>query len=103
MRLLQWFKLHRHVIKGIKLAMKIENLLSKPAHDELQAFHIHELGFGGIVAVHGQFDLRSAATKANVEAPAAHLVEHADLFDQAHRMVKRQRVNQRSETKPIGS
>src|SRR4026207_54872 len=100
MRLLQWLELHWHVVERIKLAMEVETLLSKPAHDELQPFDVHELGFRRIVAVHGGFYLRSAAAKANIETAPAHLIEHANFFDQTHRMIKRQRVNQRSETKP---
>src|SRR6516164_5048365 len=41
-------------------------------------------------------DRRDTAADAKQKAATAHLVEHADLFDQAQRVVKRQQIDHRS-------
>ncbi len=40
---------------------------------------------------------RYAASDADFEPPARHVVEHADLFDQAQRAIERQQVDQRAQ------
>ena len=46
---------------------------------------------------------RHAAADAELEPPAAHLIEHADLLDQADRMVVGQEVDQRAEAQTRGA
>ena len=77
--------------------------MRQTAHDQLEALDVHRFRLGGIVAVDRRFDLRCAAAEADVEATAAHLIEHAYLFDQADRMIKRQGVNQRAEAQALGA
>src|SRR5262249_3081400 len=53
-------------------------------------------------AMGGEVEGRGGAAEADVETPAAELVEHADFFDQPQRMVERHRPYQRPEPKTRG-
>ena len=46
---------------------------------------------------------RHAAADAELEPPAAQLVEHADFLDQPQRMIERQQINQRAEAQLLGA
>src|SRR2546425_12730016 len=48
----------------------------------------------------GELVGRDAAPDAELEAPAAHLVEHRDLFDEPERRVARQEIDERTEPDP---
>src|SRR5579883_3635247 len=52
-------------------------------------------------AMQTELERRHAASDANLETSAAQVVEHADLFDQPQRLVKRQQVNQRTEMEAL--
>ena len=58
---------------------------------------IHRLGLGEVEPVGGGLKHRNAAADAELEAAAAQLIDHADLFDQAERMIERQQIDQRPE------
>ena len=44
---------------------------------------------------------RDALADAELEPPAAHLVEHADFFGEPQRMIERERVDERPEAEPL--
>ena len=58
---------------------------------------------GGIDAVVAHLVGRDAAADAELEPAAAHLVEHADLVDQAQRMIEVDGVDQRPEAQRLGA
>ena len=58
---------------------------------------------GGIDAVVADLVGRDAAADAELEPAAAHLVEHADLVDQAQRMIEVHGVDQRPEAQRLGA
>jgi hypothetical protein len=55
----------------------------------------------GIDPVIGRLDWRDAVADPEIEAPVAHLIEHADLLDHPQRMMQRQRIDQRAEAKVL--
>jgi hypothetical protein len=57
----------------------------------------------GVDPIIGGLDRRDAAADAEVEASAAHLIEHADFLDHPQRMMQRQRVDERAEAKVLGA
>ena len=75
----------------------------EPDQDHLQGFPVHVRTFRVIDAVIAHLERRYAAPDSHFEAPAAHLIEHADLLHQAQRMVQRQTINQRPEAKAFGA
>src|SRR5262249_39841419 len=54
-------------------------------------------------AVSARLERRHAAPDAELEAPAAHLIEHADFLDQAQRMIERQEVDEGAEAQRLGA
>ena len=64
---------------------------------------VHRAGLREIERVVRGLERRHAAADAELETPAAHLVEHADFLDQAQRMIKRQEIDQRAEAQPVGA
>ena len=59
---------------------------------------IHCLGLGEVEPIGRRLIHRDAAADPELEAAAAQLIDHANLFDQAERVVKRQQIDQRAET-----
>ena len=99
---LQRLQLHGHVLEVEELAGEVEGLPRQSLKDEIEALGVDALRLLRVLPEHGQFDGGGAAAEADVQPPAAHLVEHADLFDEPERMVERQRIDQRAEAKPPG-
>ena len=64
---------------------------------------VHRLRLGEIKAVGGGLVHGYAAPYAELEAPAAHLVEHADLFDQPQRVIERQQVDEGAKPQVLGA
>ena len=69
----------------------------------MKRFMIHRAALREIERVVRGLERRHAAADAELEAPAAHLVEHADFLDQAQRMIERQQINQRAEAQSFGA
>src|SRR4029077_6067347 len=67
---------------------------------QFQSFCIDLLGLCGIESIKRGLDRGGAAAEADLQPPAAHLIEHADLLDEPNGMVKWQRINQRAEAEP---
>ena len=90
MRLLKRRKLHRYIVEREMLAVEIEPLLRQALKDQFDALGVNLLRYVCASAVKRKLDRRGAASEAEFKAPAADLVEHADFFDQAQRMIERQ-------------
>src|SRR5215813_1804360 len=101
MRLLERFELDRYVGIAIELAMKRERPPGQRLAQDLQRFEIHLLSVVGVDPVIGGFDRRDAAADAELEAPCAELVEHANLLRHPQRMVERKGIDQRTEAQAL--
>ena len=103
MRLLHGGDFERHLVEGEVLALVVE----VAGHEALQHDRQHlveALGRGlGIDAEEGGLVGRGAAADAQLQPAAAHLVEHADLFGQAQRMIEAERIDQRTEAERGGA
>ena len=84
-------------------ADSIEAAGDQALQHETQHFIEALCGGPGIDAEEGGLVGRGAAADAQLEAAAAHLVEHADLFGQAQRMIEAERIDQRAETERGGA
>ena len=80
--------------------MEIERAALQASHHDLERLGEHFWRLIRVDAVVARLDRRDAAPDAELETPAAHLVEHADFLDQAQRMIERQRVDQRPAEPP---
>src|SRR5215475_1452390 len=98
MRALHGPQNHRHVAKLVVLAFEGKLIRGETLEDELEGLVIDAAGGCKIEAVSPGLERRHAAPDPELEAPTAHLIEHADFLDQAQRMVERQQIDQRSET-----
>ncbi len=65
--------------------------------DQLAPLGVHLLRQRRVLAVKRVLGRRRAAAEADLQPPAAQLIDHADLFDQAQRMVQGQGINHRAE------
>src|SRR4029450_5360069 len=101
MRLLQRFQLHRDILEGKKIAAKIEGSLGESLYDQLQSLRVDLLRLRRIESIKGSFSRRGATAEADLQPSAAHLIKHTDFLDQPNWMVKRQRIDQRAETKSL--
>ncbi len=98
-RLLQRRDFHGDVVIRKPLAVKIQDLLRQALQHELEALRIDLLRIRRVLSVIREFDGRGAAAEADIDPPAAQMIEHADFLDQPQRMMQRQRVDQRAEPK----
>src|SRR5262249_24490139 len=71
--------------------------------DEFEGLVINLPGLREVEAVSARLERRHAAPDAELEAPAAHLIEHADFLDQAQRMIERQEVDEGAEAQRLGA
>ena len=99
-RLLQRFERHRHIVEREVLAVEIQTFHGKAFEDELKAFAVDFLRRIGVFAIDRRLDQRRAAAQTNFKPSAADLVEHANLLDQAQRMIERQHKHHRPEAEP---
>ena len=88
---------HRHVVKvepialivdavaGEALVEDIENVIEIPA----RLAKVHPIGL--------ELHRGNTAPEADVEAPMAEMIEHAQLLEQPQRMVEREKIEQRAE------
>jgi hypothetical protein len=100
MRLLERLQHHRHVLEAVEFALEGENVGGQPLLDDAHASGLAR-AVGRVDAEKADLDRRHAAPDAHLQAPAAHLVEHADLLDQPQRVVERQEIDQRPEPEPL--
>src|SRR6185437_7259541 len=83
--------------KAEELALEIEDFAGETLQHGRERLFI-ELGF--LIRIDPEiagFDRRDAAADAELEASPAHLIEHANLFDQVERMMDGQGVDKRAE------
>jgi len=64
---------------------------------------VHRLGLREVETISRRLERRDATPNPEFEATAAHLVEHADLLDQAQRVIERQEIYHRTKTQPAGA
>src|SRR5262249_49710756 len=81
-------------------ALEAAPLGGGPLEPELARLRVDLLRILWIDAVIFELDRRGAAPEAELEAPAAQLVEHADFLDQPQRVVERHWPDQRTKPKP---
>ena len=103
MRLLERLELHRHVVEMEELAVEGQAALAQSLDHELERLGINPLRLVWVLSVIDELARRGAAAEADLEPPAAHLIEHADFLDHAQRMIERQRVDQRAKAQPPGA
>ena len=87
----------------IILAVMRQRLAGQPGEDDVERLDVHRVRLVVLDAEIGNLEGRDALADADLEPAAAHLVEHADLFDQAQRIVKRQGIDQRAEAQSLGA
>src|SRR5262249_32100089 len=95
------FGLHKVVFVVVEAALEVENVSLERTHQHSECFLIHGRCLRGIDSKTLMFDERTAAAHAHGQTAAAQLVEHADFFVEAQRVVKRQYVDER--TQPDGT
>ena len=100
MRALHGTQLHPRVGQDVVLALEVQPLGGERAQQDLQPLGVHARGLVGIDAEHPQLDRRDPAPDAQLEAAAAERVQHADLLGEPHRVVQRERVDERAEAQP---
>ena len=97
MGLLQRLKLHRNIIDREMLAAIIKHLAGQPLHHERDRFGVDLLCLSGIRPIVLKLNRYRAPAEPDLQPSTAHLVEHADFFDQPQRMMQRHRPHQRAE------
>src|ERR1044071_203109 len=85
------------------LALERESLLCQTPQDQRARFGVNILSFCRVLAVERNFDLRGAAAEADLEPAVAELVEHTNLFEEAKRVIERQRVHHGAKTNFLGA
>ena len=74
---------HRHIVESIVLSFECQFRRGEALADDRKRLVIHFPGFREVEAVCLRLERRYAASHAQQEAARAHLIEHADFFDQA--------------------
>src|SRR6516164_3058891 len=103
MRALQRPQDHRHVVKLVMLALERQLVAGKALQDKLEGLVVNLPGLREVEAVSARLERRHAAPDPELEAPAAHLVEHADFLDQPQRMIERQEIDEGAEAQRLGA
>jgi len=84
------FQHHRYFVEFVELAAEREFVRRQSLLDDPQGFRKLTRPVRWIDPEEADLDGRNAATYAELETAAAHLVQHADLFDQPDRMIQGQ-------------
>ena len=82
MRFLQRLEFHGDAAERKSPPLEVKHLVRQSLEHKLHRFRVNLLRVLRRDAVVFELDRRGAAPEADVEASAAHLVEHADFFDQ---------------------
>src|SRR5262249_13939075 len=82
---------------GETVASVVDALLREALVEHVQDVLVVSARLLEIDAVGIELHRRDAAPHADVEASAAEMIEHAQLFQQPQRMVERQEIEQRAE------
>ncbi len=101
--LLQRLQLHRHVPEGVERPLEVHAVVGELAHQNGERLGVLGIGWvGDVHPVDGQLVGRGALAHAELEAAAAHVVEHADLFVEPERVIEHQGIDQRPEPQAPG-
>ena len=99
-RQLQWPRLDAHILAAIELALVAYDLGGQRLENELGRLTVHRRRTGRIDVEARDLDRRSAASQAQFELAAAHMVEHHDFLGDAQRVVHRGHIEQGAEAQP---
>src|SRR5262252_347907 len=97
MRALQRPDHDRDILEGEAIAAVVDALLGEALVENIQDVLVVGARLLEIDAIGVELHGRDAAPHADVEAAAAEMIEHAELFQQPQRMVERQEIEQRAE------
>src|SRR5262245_52059290 len=92
---------HRHLVEFVEFTAESELVGREALFDDPQRFRKLARPVGWIYAEETDLDRRDPATDSEPETAATHLVQHADFFDQADRMIKWHRIDEGTESKPF--
>src|SRR5712692_3986558 len=95
---------HRQVIEVVEFAMIGEGLVAQTLtydRQRLEVTRIIHLDVGVLAPEVGFQDPATSYT--NLHAPATEVVQHADLFNETHRVVQRQNIDTRPEPQTLGA
>src|SRR5215813_12114653 len=101
MRALQRPQDHWHLVKLVVLAFERQLVRGEALQNELECFVINLSGLREVEPIGAGLERRHAPPDSEFEAPAAHLIEHANFLDQAQRMVERQEIDERTEAQAL--
>jgi hypothetical protein len=92
----------RGIIELIEVAVVIQAVRRQALLEYFQRFGKLPGTLGRVGAVEANFDWKSAPAYTELEAAAAHLIEHANLFDQPQAMIEREQINEGPEANSLG-
>src|ERR1700674_4507069 len=101
MRLLHRFQYHRHLVEFVEFTAEGELVRRQALLDDFQGLWKLTWPVCRINAVEADLDRRHSSTDTELEATMAHLIKHANFFNQPDRMIEGQRINQRAESKTL--
>ena len=101
MRLLERLHLHRHVLELVVAPLPGQGFDGEGLEDQFQALGINLLPLLGVLSVVGNLERHRAAPEADLQPPAAHVVEHANLFQHPQRVMDRQRIDECAEAQTL--
>ncbi len=90
----------RYVPVGEVLAGEIDHVPGERLHEHVVGLDIHRRRKVVIDAEIIELMWRGAAADADLEASAAEVIEHADLFGEPERVMRGQHIDQRAQTNP---
>ena len=103
MRALHRLEHHRHFVEAVEFAVERQLVGGEAFEQNLERLVVHRAGLRKVERIVRGLERRHAAADAELEPPAAQLIEHADFFDQPQRMIERQQIHQRAEAQLLGA
>ena len=97
MRALEWLCDRQIILELIEAAFEIQHLCFAGLHQHGERFVIHRLCRCRVNPVALMLEQRATAANAQLQPPAAQVVEHADLLIKPQRMMQREDVDERTE------
>lgn len=91
-RFLKRHDFHRHVVEPVVSSLKGQPLRGESLHRQFEPLGVNLLPLLGVLPVISHLEGHRAAAEADLQPPAAQVVEHADFFHHPQRMVQRQRI-----------
>src|SRR5215470_889157 len=100
MRSLHRLDLDRGILEAVELAVVAERLAGEHLHEDGVSLKITRLRFVWIGAVVSKLVRRHPAPDTEFKSTVTQMIEHANLFIEADRVIERELVDQRPEAKP---